>query len=74
MKKQKPIYKSDCCNTTFETKSNGLYSYYVCDNCHDKTTPKKLDMRKKENKQLAKKSGGKMLSSRVAIFNYEKYS
>lgn len=62
MKKVKPIYKSDCCNTTFETKSNGLYSYYVCHNCHDKTTPKKLDMRKKENKILVGKGSGKMLS------------
>lgn len=62
MKKPKPIYKSDCCNTTFETKSNGLYSYYVCHNCHDKTNPKKLDMRKKENKQPVKKGSGKMLS------------
>lgn len=62
MKKPKPIYKSDCCNTTFETKSNGLYSYYVCHNCHNKTNPKKLDMRKKENKKLVGKGSGKMLS------------
>ncbi len=62
MKKPKPIYKSDCCNTTFETKSNGLYSYYVCHNCHNKTNPKKLDMRKKENKPVKKKGSGKMLS------------
>ena len=62
MKKPKPIYKSDCCNTTFYTKSNGLYSYYVCHNCHNKTNPKKLDMRKKENKPTTKKVSGKMLS------------
>lgn len=62
MKKIKPIYKSDCCNTTFDTKSNGLYSYYVCHNCHNKTNPKKLDMRKKENKPVKKKGSGKMLS------------
>lgn len=62
MKKQKAIYKSDCCNATFETKSNGLWNYYVCDKCWKKTNPKKLDMRKKENKILAKKGSGKMLS------------
>jgi hypothetical protein len=62
MKKPKPIYKSDCCNTIFDTKSNGLYSYYVCHNCHNKTNPKKLDMRKKENKPTTKKGSGKMLS------------
>jgi len=33
---------SDCCNTKFETKSNGLWNYYVCNKCGDKTAPIKV--------------------------------
>lgn len=49
-KKIKIIRISNCCKSTFETKSNGLYNYYVCDNCWKKTEPIKPDMRLKENK------------------------
>lgn len=50
MKKKKVKYESNCCKSNFETKHNGLYNYYVCCSCFKKTEPKKLDMRRKENK------------------------
>lgn len=28
---------SKCCNTSYDTKSNGLWNYYVCHKCKDKT-------------------------------------
>lgn len=28
---------SNCCNTSYETKSNGLWNYYVCNKCNNKT-------------------------------------
>jgi len=37
-RKQKKIFYSNCCKDKFETKSNGLYAYYVC-KCGKKTTP-----------------------------------
>jgi hypothetical protein len=30
-------FYSDCCNSTFVGKSNGLYTYYVCNKCYNKT-------------------------------------
>ncbi len=49
-KKGRIPYISKCCKSSFETKCNGLYSYYVCDTCWNKTEPIKPDMRLKENK------------------------
>lgn len=28
---------SKCCNTSYETKSNGLWNYHVCCKCKNKT-------------------------------------
>jgi len=36
MKKRKTKVSS-CCNTSYDTKSNGLWNYYVCHKCKDKT-------------------------------------
>jgi len=36
-KKAEPFF-SDCCKKSFVGKSNGLYTYYVCE-CGKKTTP-----------------------------------
>ena len=41
MKKTRKILLSNCCQTHFETKSNGLWDYHVCIKCKDKTIPKK---------------------------------
>lgn len=38
LRKQRKTFYSDCCNGKFESKSNGLYTYYVCENGH-KTIP-----------------------------------
>lgn len=49
-KKPKIIYESNCCKSEYWSKDNGLYMYYVCKNCGNKTEPKKPDMRLKSNK------------------------
>lgn len=59
MKRQKRIYESNCCQSEYETKFNGLYNYYVCKTCWQKTEPKKPDMRLKENKLKYGKKGTK---------------
>ena len=38
LRKEKKLFFSDCCKDKFESKSNGLYTYYVC-KCGKKTTP-----------------------------------
>jgi hypothetical protein len=58
-KKNKVIYISDCCKSDFWSKDNGLYYYYVCKTCGNKTEPKKPDMRLKENKLKYGKKGTK---------------
>jgi hypothetical protein len=37
-RKQIKLFYSECCKSTFESKSNGLWTYYVC-SCGKKTTP-----------------------------------
>lgn len=40
--KKKPKKKvSHCCKSKYYTKSNGIYSYYVCSDCGKKTNPVK---------------------------------
>ena len=36
MKKRKTEV-SECCNTSYDTKSNSLWNYYVCNKCKDET-------------------------------------
>jgi hypothetical protein len=38
LRKEKKLFFSDCCKDKFESKSNGLWTYYVC-RCGKKTTP-----------------------------------
>ena len=32
-------FYSDCCKDKYNSKSNGLWTYYVCCKCGKKTTP-----------------------------------
>ena len=41
MSNKKINYKSSCCGTGFQTRSNGLWDYYVCNTCGNKTERKK---------------------------------
>ena len=33
------LFKSNCCNSEFKPKSNGLWTYYICNSCFNKTQP-----------------------------------
>ncbi|MBK7362730.1 MAG: hypothetical protein IPJ01_10580 [Micavibrio sp.] len=39
LRKEKKLFYSDCCKAKFKANSNGLYTYYVCDMCENKTEP-----------------------------------
>jgi len=38
LRKEKKSFVSQCCSAKFSSKSNGLWTYYVCQ-CGNKTTP-----------------------------------
>jgi hypothetical protein len=42
MLKSRKTSVSDCHYTTYQTKSNGLWNYYVCNKCGNKTEPIKV--------------------------------
>ena len=39
LKKKRESFFSDCCKGGFTSKSNGLWTYYVCNDCLKKTEP-----------------------------------
>lgn len=38
-KEERKSFFSDCCKSSFVSKSNGLWTYYVCNECLKKTEP-----------------------------------
>ena len=42
MSKSRKTSVSDCHYTSYKTKSNGLWNYYVCNKCGNKTEPIKV--------------------------------
>lgn len=48
--REKKIYQSKCCFADYISKSNGLWTYYICKKCGGKTEVRKPDMRLKINK------------------------
>ncbi len=37
LRKQRKEFYSECCKSSFASKSNGMWTYYVCNECGKKT-------------------------------------